>query len=90
MKYQARWSERAVADLRGLGRAAADRVTRKVSWFCSQSDPMRFAKTLGGAWKDVYRFRVGDYRVLFEKSAGGEVHILMILRVQHRREVYEN
>ncbi len=87
MKTEARWSRSALDDLRRLDVSIADRVTKKVDWFCGQRQPLMFAKVLSGAFKDVYRFRIGDYRVFFE-VIDGEATILMILRVRHRREAY--
>lgn len=87
MKYEARWSEHALNDLRRLDLKLADRITIKVGWFCNQRDPLAFAKSLGGKLDDVYRFRVGDYRILFEIMED-KVCVLMILQVKHRREAY--
>ncbi|MEI7741473.1 MAG: type II toxin-antitoxin system RelE/ParE family toxin [bacterium] len=88
MKYEARWSEHALGDLRRLDLKLANRITIKVDWFCEQTKPLAFAKSLGGKFDDVYRFRVGDYRILFE-IINGKVSLLMVLRVKHRREAYE-
>lgn len=87
MKAEARWSRCALDDLRRLDSAIADRVTRKVMWFCAQRRPLEFAKMLTGSFDSLYRFRIGDYRVFFEVK-NGEMTILLILRVKHRREAY--
>jgi addiction module RelE/StbE family toxin len=88
MKFELRWTVDAVQDLRLLDSASADRITKKVSWFCSQTNPLRHSEPLTGAYKGIHRFRVADYRVLFEIDAKGRVHVLTVLRVKHRREVY--
>lgn len=36
--------------------------------------------------KDFYRFRVANYRVIFEKK--NEKLILLIIRIGHRKEIY--
>lgn len=87
MRPVLRWSDKAIDDLGKLGPQQTDRITRKVEWFAKQAQPLAFAKSLGGNLEDVYRFRVGDYRVLFE-ILNGKVTVLMVLRVKHRREVY--
>ncbi len=87
MKFVARWSEQALDDLRRLQPSFADRITGKVNWYCLQRAPLSFAKPLGGRFEDVYRFRVGDYRILFE-TMNGKITILMILRIKHRRDAY--
>jgi mRNA-degrading endonuclease RelE of RelBE toxin-antitoxin system len=35
-----------------------------------------------------YRFRIGDYRVLFDVDGSGKIYVLMVLSVKHRREAY--
>lgn len=48
--------------------------------------PDRLAKPLQGEWKGLYRFRVGDYRIL----AKVDKHNLVIISVDidHRKNVY--
>ena len=43
-------------------------------------------KKLKGEWKEFYRLRLRDYRVIYEKRS--EELIIHIVRVAHRREVY--
>ena len=50
---------------------------------------MRFAKALSGPLQGFSRFRIGDYRVIFEQNASGKIVIYTILRIKHRREIYE-
>ena len=88
MKYELKWSIDAVKDLSELDRAVADRITKKTLWFCQQSSPWHHAEPLTGTYKGIHRFRVGDYRILFEIDHRGQLQILMVLRVKHRREVY--
>ena len=88
MRYEPRWTTDAVSDLRAIDATSADRITRKVVWFCQQTNPLRHAEPLTGAYKGIFRFRVSDYRVLFKTDSQGQVMILMVLRVKHRREVY--
>jgi len=49
-------------------------------------DPRRFGKPLAGELTGLWRYRVGDYRlVTFEDDR----LIVLVLRVAHRREVYD-
>lgn len=88
MTFDLKWTVDAVRDLQALDSVIADRITRKIVWFVAQKNPLRHSDALTGIYAGVYRFRVGDYRVLFEKNATQQICILMILRVKHRREVY--
>jgi len=50
-------------------------------------DPRRFGKALTGGLAGLWRYRIGDYRVVatFEDKA----LVVLVLRVAHRREVYD-
>lgn len=39
--------------------------------------------------KDKYRLRFGDYRVIYAKEKDGTLVILVILKVGHRKDVYD-
>lgn len=54
-----------------------------------QANPFLFAKKLSNSDFGMYRFRVGDYRILFDVEENtGKVTILMVLRIKHRKEAY--
>lgn len=88
MPFELQWTPQAVNDLNAFDRTTADRITKKVVWYSRQDQPLRFSQPLEGAHKGVYRFRIGSYRVLFESDPRGQLSILMILRVKHRRDAY--
>jgi len=88
VKYQLAYSQHAVDDLAQFDKKIADRFTKKVAWFVAQENPLTFAKTLKPPFENLYRFRLGDYRAIFELNSKNEIHLLIILRVKHRKEVY--
>jgi len=51
-------------------------------------DPRRLAKRLSGPLGDLWRFRVGDYRVICEIRR--DLLRVLVLRVAHRRDAYRN
>ncbi len=89
MRFTWQYTAKAVHDLKQLDRTIYTRVVKKIATFCSAKDPFVFAKPLEGPWKGYFRFRIGEYRAVFRQEASGELSILLILRVKHRREVYE-
>ena len=52
-------------------------------------DPSRHPniKPLVGALKGLFRFRVGDYRIVYQIDVKSE--IVYVVRIAHRREAYE-
>lgn len=88
MKFQAIYSETARSDLHKLPGLIVERILEKIDFWIKQKNPLNFAKALQGVFRGRYRFRVGDYRIIFKLGKNGEIIVLFILRIQHRREVY--
>lgn len=82
--FQLLYKKPAVKDIQSLTPQIKKRLKNKLEWFQSQSDPLSFAERLTKPADAQYRYRVGAYRVLFDVEGNN----LVILRVQHRREVY--
>ena len=61
------------------------RLGLKLAWFASQADPLSFAEPLTKPADAEYRFRIGSYRVLFDVEDDN----IVVLLVQHRRDVYK-
>ncbi len=89
MKYVVRYARHAKKDLDSLSEQDSKRIVAKLRIYSSDGSPMKFAKSLSGSWKGLFRFRIGVYRVIFKKDAKGRITILTILRVKHRKEVYK-
>lgn len=88
MPTQVVYSHHALEDLERLDKKIARRILGKINFFITQQNPLRFAKRLTDPRYGHYRFRIGDYRVLFDLDQNGTVHILLILAIKHRREAY--
>ncbi|MBU0546101.1 type II toxin-antitoxin system RelE/ParE family toxin [Patescibacteria group bacterium] len=89
MPYQLRYSEHSVRNLQCLEMRIADRIMGKLNFFAKEANPLRFAKKLTGFAFGAYRFRVGNYRVIFDLDKEGNIDILYILMIKHRKDVYE-
>lgn len=90
MNYSLSITARARKDILNLPKEDAKRITKKLRFFISSPDPLHHAKPLTNTNVAEYRFRVGDYRILFDVDSRGHIIILTILTVQHRRDVYKN
>lgn len=85
MKYQVVFKPTAIKDLRKLPHTVQKRIKVKLEFYITQSEPLDFAiQLIGNSKAGEYRFRVGDYRVVFDK----EQDTLVVLYIEHRREVY--
>lgn len=86
--FQFEYTKNAARDIRRLDQQIAKRILKKMDFFSKQEDPLKFAKKLKDTSLGEYRFRIGDYRVLFDLNKDGSLKILMVLSVKHRREAY--
>lgn len=65
-----------------LSTEVQDRLRLKLLKYAS--DPLRFATKLHEPAIGQYRFRIGEYRVIFDLHRGE----LVVLAVGHRKEIY--
>ncbi|OGL62001.1 hypothetical protein A3C09_01605 [Candidatus Uhrbacteria bacterium RIFCSPHIGHO2_02_FULL_47_44] len=89
MKFYLDYAPGATKDLAGLSDQIRTMIVKKLETYFQQDNPLAFAKPLQGDFKGFYRFRIGDYRAVFRKKADGTITIILILRVQHRKDIYE-
>lgn len=87
MRHRIELTPEALRDLDSLDRIVAQRIELKLQFYEAQTSPLLFAKRLRSP-KPLWRFRIGDYRAVFEVTADGVITILLILRIKHRREAY--
>jgi mRNA interferase RelE/StbE len=83
------YSKDATKKLDALDPQTAKRVIKKVKELTDHDNPLAFAKPLSANLSGLYRFRVGDYRVVFTVDEAGSVTILTILHIAHRKDVYK-
>lgn len=81
-------TDNAELDLALLDRQVATRIVDKLEWYRSTPNPLRFAEHLVNSPYGEYRFRIGDYRAMFDVKRE-VITVLEILRIKHRREAYK-
>lgn len=62
------------------------RILKKLKFYSLQKNPLRFAEKLKDYGFGEYRFRVGDYRALFDV----ENHKIIILKIGDRKDIYKD
>jgi mRNA interferase RelE/StbE len=78
------WEDETRKDFKHIAPAEAARIIRKVESTLSQNPQLGTA--LKGSFSGLYRYRIGDYRVIYE-IINDEVTIIVV-KVGHRREIY--
>lgn len=83
--YAYEFTPQALKELKKLPKSWQKKVIQKLDYFISSDKPLSFATHLINYEIGQYRFRIGDYRVIFDL----EENTLVILSVGHRREIYK-
>ena len=88
MSWTYEFDSRALKELKKIGPAPARRIIRYLDERIDGcDDPRPFGKPLSGNLSGLWRYRVGDYRLIC--SLEDTKLIVLVLRVGHRRGVYE-
>lgn len=82
MEYS--FTKQADEQLRGLPLGVQKSIIKKIKHYCSSPDPLHYADSVEGAKGKVYRFRIGDYRAIFDWERN---HILVV-KIGKRGDVY--
>ena len=82
MKYRFVYTHRAIKDIQKLHLDIQKRIDKTLLRY--EKDPLKYAEKLTDHKLGTYRFRIGDYRVIFDI----ELDEIVVLRVGHRRDIY--
>jgi mRNA interferase RelE/StbE len=82
------YTKKAKKDLKKLDKKDSFNIASKIEFYSKQKNPLKYAKKLKLPLDDLYRFKVGDYRVVFETDSKGKIFLLIILKVGHRKDIY--
>lgn len=78
------YTYKAAKDLENLPFASQKRIAKKMRFYAEQNDPMKFAEHLTEPREGEFRFRVGDYRVIFDVAKNK----IIVLTIRKRDEAY--
>lgn len=82
MSFRLLYTKSAVASIKKLDPVTKIRIKKKLEIF--QTDPIQYSKKLINSSLGGYRFRIGDYRIIFDLDDEN----IVILHDSHRRESY--
>lgn len=85
-KYIIVFKPSAQKQLTQLNKTTQQRMAKKLQFYVSQEEPLAYAVKMADSELDgQYRFRIGDYRMIFDVANNK----IIILKVQHRRDIYK-
>ena len=74
------------ADLAKLSPPVRKRIIKKLDWFQNNFDAIT-PLTLGGKWQAFFKFRIGDWRVIYEID--WSAYEIVIIAIDHRSKIYK-
>ena len=76
---------RAEKELKKLDFQVRVRILEKLQFYASQENPLVFAESLNNFRYGDWRFRIGEYRIIFDTKSD----IIIILKIGHRKDIYK-
>jgi mRNA interferase RelE/StbE len=88
LAWTVRITRSAEKQLRDLGKPISQRILRFLrDRVEGETDPFRIAKALSGDKQGLFRFRVGDYRIIAELRK--DELVVLVIKVGHRKDIYD-
>lgn len=82
--YKVEYAKGVLKDLKSLSKDLQKKSLHIVEKILAQ-DPQA-GKPLTGSYKGLWKFRMGDYRIIY--SIEKERLVIFVLRIRHRKDVY--
>ncbi len=87
MAWTVDFEPRALGELKKLDRLAQKRVVSFLQErMLGEGDPRQYGKILTGDKAGLWRYRIGDYRIVCQLDYDAQA--VLVLRVAHRKDVY--
>jgi len=86
LAYNTIWHEESLKDLKKFDRKIAKKIVEKVKNYLTQ-DPIELGTPLKGNLKGFYRYRIGEYKIIYVLDRPEKK--VIILNVKHRKEIYK-
>ncbi len=83
--YKVVYLDQIEKDLKRLDKVLIRKILSRIENYLAK-DPKGFGKALKGEFEGYWRYRYGDYRVIY-KISEKEI-LLLVLRIAHRKSVY--
>ena len=79
------YTRSAISDLNVLPHEIQKRIAKKMKFFSNLDKPLEFAEHLTDFRDAEFRFRIGEYRILFDVVD----NFIFVLKIKHRKDIYK-
>jgi len=86
LAYKVIWHTDAIEDLLNLDKNMQKKIAVKIKDYLAK-EPLILGKPLQRIFKGLYRYRYGDYRIVYSIDRSNEN--VIILRIGHRKDIYK-
>jgi mRNA interferase RelE/StbE len=88
LAWRVEWEDETVKELKKLDARAQRNIVRYLGEkIATEDDPRRFGDPLRKDLKGLWKYRIGDYRIIC--SIEDKSVVVLVVRVGHRRSVYK-
>jgi len=84
LAYRIEFAPRAERDLKSLDGSIRRRIARRIQSLADNPYPQGIKKIEGE--EELYRLRVGDYRILYQVQR--QRVVILVVGIGHRRDIY--
>ena len=82
MSYKIEYKSSVVRDLKKLDKSVAGRILDQLEMNLSENPDG--GQPLTGQFKGLFKYRIGDYRIIYTRTVEG----ILVLRIGHRSKVH--
>ncbi|MFZ2303725.1 MAG: type II toxin-antitoxin system RelE/ParE family toxin [Minisyncoccia bacterium] len=79
------YTHSAISDLSVLPEEIQKRIAKKMKFYSELDEPLKFAEHLTDFKDAEFRFRIGEYRILFDVAGKS----IFVLKIRHRKDIYK-
>jgi mRNA interferase RelE/StbE len=78
----------AVKDLKKLPRSEQKKILKAVNHIAQLSNPRSTGKALKGPFGSLWRYRMGNYRILCKIETS--ILVILVIAIGHRKDIYKH
>ncbi len=82
MSVEIEYTNKAIKSLKKIDKVQSQKIVKKIKFYTSCENFLSSAKKLKPPFDELYRFRIGDYRAIFDIDKAGNITILTILDIK--------
>lgn len=86
MTWTIKIDSKAAKFLKSLDKTAKQRIEQAIDQLAASDNPRNTGKALQGSLSGLWRYRIGDYRLLCRILDGAL--IILVVEIGHRKQIY--